>query len=173
MYIQLINICCPFKKIEAMPAAATKPVAISTLNQAPIALDANLIPSSAPLSVCKVSAGFPSPAADDTEDTIDLNQYLIKHKAASFMFSVSGQSMRDAGIVDGDKVVVDRSIEAKHNHIVIAVVEGDYTIKRLYKLRERIELRAENPAFQPIVFTEHSKLEIWGVVVGVVRRYSH
>ena len=156
-----------------MPAVAPPLFVNTTLNQKPISLDANLALSTSPLSICKVQAGFPSPASDYTEDALDLNQYLIKHKAASFMFSVEGQSMRDAGIVDGDKVVVDRSIEAKHNHIVIAVVEGDYTIKRLYKRRERIELRAENPAFQPIVFTEFSKLEIWGVVVGVVRRYSH
>ena len=156
-----------------MPAVAPPLFVNTTLNQKPISLDANFALSTSPLSICKVQAGFPSPALDYTEDALDLNQYLIKHKAASFMFSVEGQSMRDAGIVDGDKVVVDRSIEAKHNHIVIAVVEGDYTIKRLYKRRERIELRAENPAFQPIVFTEFSKLEIWGVVVGVVRRYAH
>jgi DNA polymerase V len=156
-----------------MPIVASKLLVSTTLNQKPISLDANLALSTSPLSICKVQAGFPSPALDYTEDALDLNQYLIKHKAASFMFSVEGQSMRDAGIVDGDKVVVDRSVEAKHNNIVIAVVEGDYTIKQLYKRRERIELRAENPAFQPIVFTEFSKLEIWGVVVGVVRRYSH
>jgi len=119
-----------------MTAVAAPLLVNTTLNQKPLSLDAHLALSTSPLSICKVQAGFPSPASDYTEDALDLNQYLIKHKAASFMFSVEGQSMRDAGIVDGDKVAVDRSIEAKHNHIVIAVFEGDYTIKRLYKQYE-------------------------------------
>ena len=79
--------------------------------------------------------------------------------------------MQGAGIVDGDKVVVDRSLEPQHNQIVIAVVDGEYTIKRLYFRNGLVELRSENPAFKPICFTAESQLEIWGVVVGVVRRY--
>ena len=77
-----------------------------------------------------------------------------------------------AGIHDGDKVVVDRALKAKHNDIVIAVVDGEYTIKRLYKYRGRIELRPENPSYSPITFTDGQELQIWGVVVGVVRRYA-
>ena len=77
-----------------------------------------------------------------------------------------------AGIHDGDKVVVDRALKAKHNDIVVAVVDGEYTIKRLYKYRGRIELRPENPDYQPITFTEGNELQIWGVVIGVVRKYT-
>jgi DNA polymerase V len=118
----------------------------------------------------RISAGFPSPAADYIEDGLDLNEYLVRHPAASFLFTVVGYSMQGAGIVEGDKVVVDRSVTPRHNHIVIAVVDGEYTIKRLYKRGNRIELHPENPAFRPICFSDGQELEIWGVVVGLVRR---
>jgi len=79
--------------------------------------------------------------------------------------------MQGAGILDGDKVVVDRSVPARHGHIVIAVVDGEFTLKRLYQRHNRLELHPDNPAFPPIRLTEGKQLEIWGVVVGVVRRY--
>lgn len=129
-------------------------------------------PTSAPLRLLlhRIQAGFPSPAADSIEEGLDLNDYLVRNRDASFLFTVQGESMVGAGIVDGDKVVVDRSIEARHSHIVIAAVDGEFTIKRLFKRGPRVELRAENPAFAPIRFADGSQLEIWGVVVGVVRR---
>jgi DNA polymerase V len=86
------------------------------------------------------------------------------------MFNVRGDSMRGASIEDGDKVVVDRSLQARNNDIIIAVVEGDYTIKRLHQQYGRIELRPDNPAYQAIVLSAERPLEVWGVVVGVVRR---
>ena len=133
---------------------------------------AALHPASPPLRLVlhRVHAGFPSPATDYIEEGLDLNDYLVRHRAASFLFTVQGDSMQGAGIVEGDKVIVDRSIDPQHNHIVIAVVDGEYTIKRLFRRGSRIELRPENPAFQPIRFADGSQLEIWGVVVGVVRR---
>lgn len=120
----------------------------------------------------RISAGFPSPAADYTEAGLDLNEYLVAHQASNFFFKVVGDSMRLAGILDGDIVSVDRSIEPRHGHIVIAVVNSEYTIKRLYKRGQVVELRPENPAFQPIRFAEMDELQIWGVVTGVVRRFS-
>jgi DNA polymerase V len=144
---------------------------VRTLYQMPVNLAADQSVHEAPLFLSKVPAGFPSPATDYMEEGLDLNEFLIQHKAATFLFRVQGDSMRDAGIVDGDKVVVDRSIDPQHNQIVIAVIDGEYTIKRLYRTRECFELRAENPGFSPIVIAADSQLEIWGVVVGVVRRY--
>ena len=143
-----------------------------TLVQTPSPLSLLTEPYRTPLFVHKVSAGFPSPATDYVEEGLDLNKYLVQHKAASFLFNVQGDSMRDAGIVSGDKVVVDRSVEAQHRHIVIAVVDSEYTIKRLYRKAGRLELRPENPSFAPIVIQDEMQLEIWGVVVGVVRRYG-
>jgi DNA polymerase V len=122
--------------------------------------------------VCRVPAGFPSPATDHMEDGLDLNQYLVQHKSASFMFRVTGNSMQGVGIMDEDKVIVDRSIEARHGHIVIAVVDGEFTIKRLFNHSGRVELRPENPRYKPIQIEPETQLEVWGVVVGVVRRYS-
>jgi DNA polymerase V len=150
-----------------MPSSPTT----ATLAQSPIALTRDPPPFTAPLALCSVPAGFPSPASDYIEDGLDLNEYLVRHKAASFLFRVQGNSMQGAGIVDGDKVVVDRSIEPQHNQIVIAVVDGEHTIKRLYRKNGGVELRSENPAFKPICFKAENQLEIWGVVVGVVRRY--
>jgi len=145
----------------------------SSLSQAPAAIIASAHRSSMRLISHRISAGFPSPAADYAEDGLDLNEYLVRNKPASFMFTVKGDSMINAGIVEGDKVIVDRSINAKSKDIVVAVVNGEYTIKRLYKTSSKVELRPENPSYQPIVFKEGSELEIWGVVVGVVRRYGN
>lgn len=144
---------------------------VHTLSQTPQALLQDSVVS----EICFVSqtipAGFPSPAGDYTEDGLDLNTYLVQNKPATFMFTVRGESMIGAGICDGDKVVVDKSIKPRHNHIVVAVVDGEYTIKRFYKNRSCIELRPENPRYQPITFTDGRELQIWGVVVGVVRKY--
>jgi DNA polymerase V len=124
-----------------------------------------------PLIRFRMPAGFPSPANDYIEDGLDLNCFLVQHKEASFMFNIEGDSMRDAGILDGDKVIVDRAVTARHGCIVIAVVDGDYTVKRLYKRGKRVELHPANPAYAPIVFNAEQELQIWGVVVGSVRRY--
>ena len=124
-----------------------------------------------PLAAHRVPAGFPSPATDYLEDGLDLNDYLVRHPAATFLFSVQGHSMQGAGILDGDKVVVDRAVDARHGHIVVAAVDGEFTLKRLYQRHNRVELHPENPAFPPIQFTGSTQLQIWGVVVGVVRRY--
>ena len=124
-----------------------------------------------PLAAHRVPAGFPSPATDYLEDGLDLNAYLVQHPAATFLFSVQGHSMQGAGILDGDKVVVDRAVDARHGHIVVATVDGEFTLKRLYQRHNRVELQPEKPAFPPIQFTGSTQLQIWGVVVGVVRRY--
>ena len=143
----------------------------ATLAQTPQRLTDYAPSAPVPQFVTRLSAGFPSPATDYMEEALDLNTFLIRHKAATFVFAVKGHSMRDAGIVDGDKVLVDRSVKPKHGQIVVAVVNGDYTIKRLYSTAGRIELHPENPEFQPRTFQDGEQLEIWGVVVGVIRRY--
>jgi DNA polymerase V len=120
----------------------------------------------------RLSAGFPSPATDYSDEGLDLNDYLVRNKPATFMFTVRGDSMIGAAIEDGDKVVVDRALTAKNRDIVVAAVDGEYTIKRLYKYRGKVELRPENPNYPAITFGDGTELQIWGVVVGVVRRYT-
>lgn len=111
-----------------------------------------------------VMAGFPSPAADHAQQRIDLNDHLLLHRDASFLFRVRGNSMIGVGIFEGDTIIVDRSIDAIHNHIVLAVIDDDFTIKRLYKRGNSIRLIAENPEFAPIDLKEGQELRIWGVV---------
>lgn len=118
----------------------------------------------------KIAAGFPSPATDYIEKGLDLNTFLVQHKEASFFFEVVGESLIGIGILPGDVVLVDRSVSPEHGHIVLAVIDGDYTLKRLYRQRGVIELHPENPAFQPIRLVEGNELVIWGVVTAVVRK---
>lgn len=103
------------------------------------------------LEMCawKVPAGFPSPAADHARKRIDLNDYLIRNREATFIFKVKGDRMVGAGIYEGDALVVDRSIEPKHNHVVLAVVNGDFTLKRLYRRGGVIKLLPENKIYPP------------------------
>ncbi|GHU08130.1 hypothetical protein FACS1894158_17190 [Betaproteobacteria bacterium] len=145
----------------------------SSLSVSPIPVAQNPAPSENTLVAHRMSAGFPSPAGDYAEEGLDLNEYLIQNKAASFLFRVKGDSMSGAAIEEGDIIVVDRSRTAGHNSIVVAVVDGEYTVKRLYKQSGQVELRPENPKYSPIRFgKEHGELGIWGVVVGLVRRIA-
>lgn len=116
----------------------------------------------------RISAGFPSPAQNDYEDTLDLNDLLIRHPSATFFLRVSGQSMIKAGIHHDDILVVDRSLEPMHGKIVIASINGELTVKRLYKMGNKVKLVAENDAYAPIDITEEMDMRIWGVVTSVV-----
>lgn len=118
----------------------------------------------------KVRAGFPSPADDYVESWLDLNEHLIEHKDATFFVQATGDSMTGAGIQEGCLLVVDRALEAKNNDIVIAVIDGELTVKRLEKRRGKIRLIAENPAYEPIEFREGQELTVWGVVTSIIQR---
>ncbi|MGB3425900.1 MAG: translesion error-prone DNA polymerase V autoproteolytic subunit [Castellaniella sp.] len=113
--------------------------------------------------------GFPSPAEDHAQKRINLNTVLIQHPEATFYMRARGESMRDAGISDGDSLVVDRALEARHGDIVVAVVDGDFTIKTLHRQDGQVRLRAANPAFQDIVPRHGQELLIWGVVTWVLK----
>jgi DNA polymerase V len=118
-----------------------------------------------------VSAGFPSPA-DDSYETFDIVSHIVRHPAATFFMRVAGDSMTDAGIFDGDLVVVDRSMEAKSGDIVVAILNGEFTIKRLQRSGTRIELVPENPKYRKIVLNEDMELEVWGVVTGTYKSFK-
>jgi len=125
-----------------------------------------------PIFTSRVQAGFPSPADDHLEDQLDLNKYLIHHQEATFFVRAQGESMLGAGIHPGDILVVDKSLVAKSGKIVIAVVDGEFTVKRLHKYKGSITLKAENPEFDDIVISEGSELIIWGVVTSVIHQYA-
>ncbi len=123
---------------------------------------------SIPLFVESVSAGFPSPAADYIEQTLDLNELCIKHPAATYFVRVQGDSMIDAGIQPDDVLVVDRSIQAEHGDIVIAGLYGELTVKEL-ALKPRVRLLPRNPAYVPMDIPEGVELDVFGVVTNVIR----
>ena len=119
----------------------------------------------------KVPAGFPSPADDHIEKALDLNEYLVTKKETTFFVKIKGDSMIDASIHDGDIVIVDRSKQAKIGNIVLASVDGEFTIKILAKHLSQPRLLPANEKFQPIVVNENMQFEIWGVITGAVRKF--
>lgn len=124
-----------------------------------------------PLFLSGVSAGFPSPAEDYVERKLDLNELLIRHPAATFFVRVAGDSMTGAGIQHNDILIVDRSLQAASGMIVIAVVDGELTVKRLVQERGGTWLKAENPEYPPLALSEENGCEIWGVVTAVVHQF--
>lgn len=123
-----------------------------------------------PLFGHKIPAGFPSPADDYIEDTLDLNEYLVPHQETSFFVRVKGHSMTGAGIFDGDMLVVDRSLEPVSGKIIVAVVDGELTVKRLAFEKGRPILQAQNPHFKDIVLKDTQELLCWGVVTSTIRK---
>jgi DNA polymerase V len=125
-----------------------------------------------PLYLTPVYAGFPGATSDYVERSLDLNEYMVSHPTSTFFVRASGQSMINAGINDGDILVVDRSIEPKNGKVVIAVLDGDFTVKRVLKRGERLFLMPENPAYQPIEVKEDDSMEIWGTITFVIHEPS-
>ena len=117
-----------------------------------------------------VAAGFPSPAQDYFDGSLDLNDHLIRDRTSTFIVRVSGESMSGAGISDGDELVVDRSLSPTHGSVVIAILDGELTVKRLELNRGGVVLRAENPEYPPIHVAELSELQVWGVVTVCLHR---
>ncbi|HDR2890890.1 TPA: translesion error-prone DNA polymerase V autoproteolytic subunit [Enterobacter asburiae] len=124
-----------------------------------------------PLFSDVVQCGFPSPAADYVERRIDLNELLIAHPSATYFVKASGDSMIEGGISDGDLLVVDSSRTAEHGDIVIAAVEGEFTVKRL-QLHPIVMLKPENAAYGPIMIGSEDNLEVFGVVTYIVKSAS-
>ena len=123
-----------------------------------------------PLLLHRVPAGFPSPADDFMASALDLNEHLIQHPQATYFVRVSGESMVDAAIYSGDILVVDRSIRPVHDKIVIAAVNGELLVKRLYKRNGRHALISENKTYPPITLDPESEVVIWGVVTFIIHQ---
>lgn len=121
-----------------------------------------------PLYMVRVEAGFPSPAEDYIEGKLDLNHHLIKHPAASFFVRVAGDSMLGAGIHPGDWLLVDRALEPTEGRIIIAVVNGELTVKRLNRSKGRLYLIPSNPSYPSLEIDEAMDFQVWGVVTTVI-----
>jgi DNA polymerase V len=131
--------------------------------------------SDAPLLVrllrSRVCAGFPSPAEDLGAQRIDLSQMLIVHPQATYFLRASGHSMIEAGIFDKDILVVDRAIKPRNNHVVVAIVDGDFTVKYLVQRLGRVKLKSANPTFPDIIPKEGQTIEVWGVVTTTIKQF--
>jgi len=121
-----------------------------------------------PFFLVPVTAGFPSPAEDYVEDQLDLNKHLIKHPSATFFVKVKGDSMVDAGIHSGDILVVDRAVDPADKKVVIAVIDGELTLKRIRKSKGKLFLVPENKKFKPLEITNEMDFCVWGVVTNVI-----
>jgi DNA polymerase V len=147
---------------------STKDIALNLPQALP-----NPSPLARPIYSAKVSAGqsrFPSPAQDYEQKFLDLNERYINNPPATFFFEVKGESMIGAGIFDGDTVIVDRAVKPKSSSIVIADVDGEWMVKRLYKRGNVVKLLSENPEHPPIEFSEGQELVIFGVVTYVIHQ---
>ena len=117
-----------------------------------------------------ISAGFPSPAEDFKQESLSLDEMLVKNKLATFYARVSGQSMIDAGLNDNDLLVIDRSLEPENNKIAVCFLDGEFTVKRLRVEKNSVWLQPENSNYQPIKITEENDFVIWGIVTNVIKK---
>tara|TARA_Y100001970_G_scaffold288149_1_gene414643 strand:+ start:18804 stop:19205 length:402 start_codon:yes stop_codon:yes gene_type:complete len=118
-----------------------------------------------PLFNDPVSAGFPSPADDYIEENIDLNEYLLKNPFSTFFLRINGDSMINSGIHDKDLIIVDKSLTPKPGDIVIAMIDGEFTVKRFSMKNNQLYLKAENQNYPDFNFEDHNDIQIWGVVI--------
>ena len=124
-----------------------------------------------PLLTDSVSAGFPSPADDYTEENIDLNEHLISNPFSTFFLRFKGDSMINAGIKDKDLIIVDKSLTPRPGNIIIAMIDGEFTIKRLSIKNDELYLKAENHNYPDFNFKNHIDVQIWGVVIHSIHSY--
>ena len=123
-----------------------------------------------PFYQSNVPAGFPSPAEDFMDLDLNLQEYLVQHPSATFCVRVTGDSMQNAGIHSGDVMVVDRALEPQNNTIVLAILDGEFTVKRIQKKGQELYLKPENSKFKPIQITEEMNFQVWGVVTHIIHK---
>ncbi len=126
-----------------------------------------------PYALEKISAGFPSPAQDYVDKALDMNEHLIKNATSTFIVKVASLSMLNAGIDIDDELIVDRSLDAKHGDIVIALIDNEFTVKRLMIDKKGQWLKAENPDYKNIYLADGQELIIWGVVTHIIKMTRH
>ena len=123
-----------------------------------------------PFYQSNVPAGFPSPAEDFMDLDLNLQEYLVQHPSATFCVRVTGDSTQNAGICSGDVMVVDRALEPQNNTIVLAILDGEFTVKRIQKKGQELYLKPENSKFKPIQITEEMNFQVWGVVTHIIHK---
>lgn len=166
-------------------ASTTPPISVLTKDKHPFEKDVTLFKTAhdwtysnprdalqIPLYSTKIAAGIPTATDDHLDQSLDLNEYLVERPQSTFMLKVEGESMKNVGILPDDILIVDRSEKARHNKIVIAALDGELTVKRLYRRAGEIKLVPENPEYSEIEIQHEAELIIWGVVIGSFRRFQ-
>lgn len=124
-----------------------------------------------PLAEAGISAGFPSPALDFSDATIDLNKHLIKNAPSTYIGRVNGESLKNIGIMNNSLLIIDRSRTPKNDDIAVCFIDGDFTLKRIHKEKNELWLLPENESFPPIQVKEGNQLIIWGIVTHCINSY--
>ncbi len=157
-------------KIRHPPATTTSPEHYRFWGEAAIQLETSVqLPGGLPLYSHPVPAGFPSPADDHIEDHPDLERLLVRHPAATFFLRARSEALHGDGILSGDIVVVDRSLKARHDTLIVAAFQGEMLLRRLYWKDGHTALLSSHPGFSAIQIPRIASLEIWGVVTGILR----
>jgi DNA polymerase V len=150
-----------------------EPTKVMRIPESKVSMVKNIITGSkvkTPLYGCSVRAGQPTHADDYIEEYLDFNDYLIRHPGDTFIVRASGDSMINAAIDSGDLLVVDKTISATHGKIIIAAVDGELTVKRLFNREGIVKLLPENDAYQEIVISSDNEVMIWGVVINIIKQ---
>lgn len=140
-----------------------------TTTAAPIYRCVAVRAASVPLALSPIAAGFPSPAEDYLDHPLDFNELLVVHPSATFAVRVKGDSMTGAGILPNDIAIIDRSLTPASGAIILAIVDGEFTLKTFRKRGGVVSLEPANPSYRPIPITEHNQFECWGVLTGIAR----
>ncbi len=141
-------------------------------SQSPVSTRVNLTKLFLPLANEHIEAGFPSPADDYLDVGIDLNESLIRHPASTFFLTVKGESMTNAGVLSGDLLIVDRSLEAQPGCIVVAILDGSFTLKKLVRRKGILYLEAAHPHYQSINLQHYENVQIWGVAIYAIHKLN-
>jgi DNA polymerase V len=128
------------------------------------------IASTIPMFSDAVQAGFPSPAEDHMDMDLNLNDHLVQNPSATFCVKAIGESMKDAGIQSGDIMIVDKSLEPSNRSIVLAVIDGEFTVKRVNMNENELYLMPENNSFSPIKITKEMDFQVWGIVTYIIHK---
>ncbi len=150
---------------------ANAEIAANQANQVEVFRIAESILHEMPLTLTRVQAGFPSPAEDYQEDRLSLDEELIRNRSATFFARVTGDSMINSGIHDGDLVIVDKALEPKADSVLLCVMDGEFTLKKVRKIGQAMYMMPENPDFPPMKISEDNDFRIWGVVTYSIKKH--
>ena len=155
--------------MDAGQSVAALQALVERVGYEPLPLPESLEPLALSMAATTATLGFPSPAEDFKTDPVDVMQLLMPYPQSMFLMRVKGASMREDGIFDDDVLVVSKAIKPRHGHLVVALLDSEFTVKRLHMRNGRVRLTAANPTYPDIIPKEGETLQIWAVATGLIR----